>query len=71
MTVAQVAAGLLALMVGVVVGWEASREGCNDRRCAGWTALAATLALVLCMVGSGAAYETIYCDDRNCRPLFD
>jgi uncharacterized membrane protein YphA (DoxX/SURF4 family) len=68
---AQVAAGVLALAAGVVVGWEASREGCDDSRCAGWTALAATLTLLLCIVGFAAAYETIYCDDRNCRPLFD
>jgi hypothetical protein len=71
LTGAEVAAGVLALMVGVAVGWEASREGCDDRRCAGWTALAVTLALVCCMVGFGAAHELIYCADRNCRPLFD
>lgn len=70
-TAAQVLAAVLTLVAGTVVGWEASREGCDDRRVGGWGALAAVLTLVLCMVGAGAAYETIYCDDRNCRPLFD
>ena len=70
-TAAQVLAVVLTLVVGTIVGWEASREGCDDRRVAGWAALAATLTLVLCMVGAGAAYETIYCEDRLCRPVFD
>ena len=71
LTGAEIATGVLALVVGVVVGWEASREGCDERRVAGWGALAATLTLILCMVGAGAAYETIYCSDRDCRPVFD
>ena len=70
-TAAQVFAGVMVLVVGTVVGWEASREDCDERRCGGWAALAATLTLLLCMVGAGAAYETIYCDDRDCRPLLD
>ncbi len=69
-TAAQVLAGVMTMVVGAVAGWEASREGCDDRRCGGWGALAAVLTLVLCMVAAGAAYETIYCDERLCRPLF-
>jgi hypothetical protein len=71
MTGAEVSAGVLTLVAGVVVGWEASREGCDDARCAGWTALAATVTLVFCLVGFTAAHEAIYCADRNCKPLFE
>ena len=67
----QVAAAVVSVLVGAVVGWEAARENCDDRTCAGWAALAVTLALLLCLVGVAAARETIYCDHRNCTPLFD
>ena len=70
-TAAQVLAVILTLVAGGLVGWEASREGCDERRVGGWGALAATLTLILCMVAAGAAYETIYCSDRDCRPVLD
>jgi hypothetical protein len=68
---AQVLAGILVIAVGAVAGWEASREGCDDRRCAGWAALAAVVTLVVCVTAAGAAYELIYCGNRDCRPVLD
>ena len=67
----QIAAGILGVAVGTLAGWEAAREGCSAGHCAGWAALAEVIALLACATGVGAAYETIYCDDRGCRPLFE
>jgi hypothetical protein len=69
-TAGEVAAPVFTVVVGAIVGWECTRENCSERACAGWAALAALLALLLCAVGVGLAYETIYCDNRNCEPLF-
>lgn len=71
LTGAEVATALLVMAVGAAIGWEAAREDLDDRRVALWAALGVTCALALCLVGLGASYETIYCNNRDCAPLFD
>jgi divalent metal cation (Fe/Co/Zn/Cd) transporter len=71
LTGGEVATALLVMVVGAAIGWEAARENLDDRRVAQWAALGILIALVLCLVGLGASYETIYCNNRDCEPLFD
>ena len=65
------ATAVLTIVAGAGVGWEAAREDLDDRHTAQWAALGALISLVLCAVAVGASYETIYCNNRDCEPLFD